>query len=409
MKHTSLSLFCRFLTLAAATTASTAGADVFSDIAANRVDALREELASDSAAANAATENGVTPLVFAVAQHRLEAAFELLEAGADPNVATPGSLVTPLHRAADKGAADFVRLFLEHGADPAAVAATGFTALHFAARANSAESVKLLLDAGAPVGAADANGRTALHIAAKYDAVGAAEALVAGGAPVSAEDKFGYVPADLASDPGLVDALGGPRRAVAEAPAVDSPAEFADGAEPSDPPAPAFAEGEGEEEEEDEEEEDGDQPLVESWDGNPFHDESLDPATRIRRFHADPGTRLLPDGRSYWGGLRRDRFEGFGVLLSENERERYEGGFHRGKKSGTGTFYYANGDVFRGEFENDAPHGEGEFSFANGGAVHGVWKRGRLWQGSGNFTVSSGARFAGVWESGDLVASRPID
>ena len=249
---------------------------------------------------------------------------------------------------------------------------------------------------------------TALHIAAKYDAVEAAEALVAGGASASVEDKFGYVPADLASDPGLVDALGGPRRTVPELPAAGPAAEFAGDPEP---PAPADGEdGDGEAvPEEPEAGEFGEVAQVESWDGNPFHDESLDPAARIRRFHADPGTRLLPDGRSYWGGLRRDRFEGFGVLLSENERERYEGGFRRGKKSGSGTFYYANGDVFRGQFEDDAPHGEGEFVFANGGSVQGVWKRGRLWQGSGNFTVSSGARFAGVWESGDLVASRPID
>ena len=412
MKTTHTAEFFRAFALVAAATAATAGADVFSDIGANRIDALRAELAADPAAANAATDNGVTPLVFAVVQHRLEAAYELLDAGADPNAATPGSLVTPLHRAADKGAADFVRLLLEKKADPSAVAATGFTALHFAARTNSAECVKLLVEAGAPVQAADANGRTALHIAAKYDAVAAAEALVAGGAQVSTEDKFGYVPADLASDPVLVETLGGGRRIereFARPSDADAASEFADESEApgaaGEPEEPAIAAEAVEAEEPGEEEE----ALVQGWDENPFHDESIDPAERVRRFHADPGTRLMPDGRSYWGGFRRDKFEGFGVLLSENGRDRYEGSFHRGKKSGRGSFYYANGDVFRGVFDDDAPHGEGEFVFASGDTVTGVWKRGLLWQGRGNYTVSSGARFAGVWENGDLVNSQRID
>ena len=206
MKQTAISRICAaalpFFALSAA-------ADVFSEIRENRVEALEETLAADPSAANSATERGVTPLGYAIVQRRFEAAFELLSAGADPNAATAGSLVTPLHRAADKGDAGLVRLLLENKADPAAAAANGFTALHFAARTNSADCVALLVSAGAPVEAADANGRTALHIAAKYDAAAAAGKLVEAGASLSAADKFGYVPAALASDPALVEALGG--------------------------------------------------------------------------------------------------------------------------------------------------------------------------------------------------------
>lgn len=379
-----------------------AGADdrnVFFEIRANDVDALRKLLAADSGAANATTESGVTPLGYAIVQHRFEAAYELLAAGADVNAATPGALVTPLHRAADRGDADMVRLLLENKADPAAAAANGFTALHFAARTNSQQCVQLLADAGAPIDAADANGRTALHIAAKYDASEAAQALLAAGASTATKDKFGYVPSGLASDPALVAALGG------------GAGEPAGGAESAGADAAETAEAAAKTDEfytEDPAEEPAWIP-VEKWDDNPFHDESLDPASRVRRFHADPGTTLLPDGRSYWGGLHHGKFEGFGVLLAANERDRYEGKFHRGKKEGLGTFYYENGDVFSGVFEDDAPNGEGEYVFAQGGTVTGTWKRGLLWQGRGTFTVASGAKLAGSWDNGELVASRPID
>lgn len=407
-----------------------ASADVFAAIKGNDIDALRAAIAAEPTAATAASQRGVTPLSYAVVQHRLEAAYELLEAGADPNDASGRSNITVLHRAADKGFADMVRLLLENKADPRIAAANGFTALHLAARTNSQECVALLLKAGAELEATDANGRTALHIAATHDSADAAQALIEAGASLTAVDNFGYTPASLATDPKLVAKLGSvPKQTVPEsAPttaAETTPPTAAETAPPtaaetalpaavetapaivvasvSDSSSAATETAPAETVKADS------LQIASSWPENPFHDQTLDPASKIRKFHADSGTTLLPDGRSYWGGMQRGRFEGFGVLLAENERDRYEGSFHRGRKNGFGAFYYANGDVFSGEFRDDAPNGEGEFSFAGGGVVKGVWKRGRFWQGRGSFTAAGGAKFTGVWDNGELVASRPID
>jgi hypothetical protein len=50
----------------------------------------------------------------------------LLEAGADPNRGDSHGR-TPLHRAADHGRLELVRLLLEHGADPSIADADGLT------------------------------------------------------------------------------------------------------------------------------------------------------------------------------------------------------------------------------------------------------------------------------------------
>ena len=411
----------------AALTSFDSSADVFSAIRDNDIEQLRSILQADPASANSATERGVSALGYAVVQQRVEAAYELVAAGADPDAPTTGSLVTALHRAADRGDADFVRLLLESGAKPSVAAANGFTALHFAARTNSQACVKLLVEAGADADARDTNGRTPLHIAAKYDATEAASALLSAGASPALADNYGFVPAALASDQALIDILGGvPEAPVAAASAQGDASAFFSvprvaAAKPQLPAPEAQDEGESAEsaaapaESEDGEGGDGEQVAagdadpVESWPENPFHDESLDSATRIRRFHADPGTKLMRDGKSYWGGLHKERFEGFGVLLAENERDRYEGMFRHGKKNGYGVFYYADGNVFKGTFRDDAPNGEGEFTFAKGGSVKGIWRRGLFWEGRGTFTSSTGAQFVGVWADGELVASRPID
>ena len=104
----------------------------------------------------------------------------LLEHGADPNHALPGTGETPLHSALCKAGRpvydDVVRVLLAHGADPARRtregAATssfmrdartrGETPLHRAAAFGTVESIGMLLDAGARVDARDMDGDTPL-------------------------------------------------------------------------------------------------------------------------------------------------------------------------------------------------------------------------------------------------------
>ena len=118
---------------------------------------------------------------------------------------------------------------------------------------------------------------------------------------------------------------------------------------------------------------------------------------------------MQPDGAYYNGGISKGRFEGFGVLLSANGRERYEGFFRRGAKQGHGIFHYAGGDALECNFKADAPDGPGTFSYAAGGTVEGTWSQGRLVEGDGVVPTENGARFRCVWSEGRLVSSAPLD
>jgi ankyrin repeat protein len=129
---------------------------------------------------------------------------------------------SPLHLAAQRGAAGDVRVLLAHGADARARDDRGLTPLHDAAtravasllirhgadvnalteddgqaplhRARSAEVAAALLDAGAETDRHDAMGRTPLHHAVLEDRGEVARLLLARGADVSAPDLEGVTP-----------------------------------------------------------------------------------------------------------------------------------------------------------------------------------------------------------------------
>lgn len=81
---------------------------------------------------------------------------------------------TPLHYAANDGAADIVLRLLQEGADPALADDNGWTALHFAAQSNAVEAARALLDGGAPVDPIDVYGNTPLFKAV-FNSQGAGE------------------------------------------------------------------------------------------------------------------------------------------------------------------------------------------------------------------------------------------
>ena len=118
--------------------------------------------------------------------------------------------------------------------------------------------------------------------------------------------------------------------------------------------------------------------------------------------------RPQPDGSFYRGSIGSKGFEGFGILLSSDGRERYEGEFRHGEKDGRGVYVYGNGDMLDGTFEDDAPDGPGVFRFANGGVVNGTWVHGRFWSGSGTLVTETGTRLSASWEKGELVATVPL-
>jgi uncharacterized protein len=90
--------------------------------------------------------DGFTPLHLAAFAHNAEAATQLLEAGADPNVVSRGNIarVTPLGTCAFAGATEVARILLAHGADPSIAEVDGAAPLDVA-RANGYDELVELL------------------------------------------------------------------------------------------------------------------------------------------------------------------------------------------------------------------------------------------------------------------------
>ena len=111
------------------------------------------------------------------------------------------------------------------------------------------------------------------------------------------------------------------------------------------------------------------------------------------------GQLQLKDGYVvYDGSFLENRFDGHGILfnpLNQEEKEavsgsftdlntigdnweKYEGSFKDDKKSGVGTLFISNGDVFFGHFEDDMACGYGIYKKAEGERVMGIWQDNKL-------------------------------
>lgn len=111
---------------------------------------------------------GVTPLIIATMKGYQDIVVELLNAGADPDIADdPGQ--TALMYASFDGYADIARILLMKGANPNATNKTGWTALHGASFNGHKKIVELLIRNGADITHKDKYGMTAAMEARKTD------------------------------------------------------------------------------------------------------------------------------------------------------------------------------------------------------------------------------------------------
>ncbi|VFQ64396.1 unnamed protein product [Cuscuta campestris] len=99
-------------------------------------------LLEQNANPNAESDDGVTPLLGAVAAGSLRCVELLVNAGANANISAGGS--TPLHIAAYNGSPDMVKTLLEAGGDPNAVDEEGLKPIQVAAGVGNREAVALL-------------------------------------------------------------------------------------------------------------------------------------------------------------------------------------------------------------------------------------------------------------------------
>jgi ankyrin repeat protein len=138
--------------------------DVFESAGLGDVVQLNKLLAKESGLVKTRSADGFTPLHLACFFGHLEAAKALVTHGADPNAVSPARIAV-IHSAAASRNAELLKLVLQAGADPDAQQQRGYTALHEAAMHNSVERARALLDAGANPGIKSDEGHTALDMA----------------------------------------------------------------------------------------------------------------------------------------------------------------------------------------------------------------------------------------------------
>jgi uncharacterized protein len=135
--------------------------DVFEATALGYIDRLRDRLMADPASATAFSPDGFTALHFAGFFGKIEAARELISAGASVDVYTTNDFANqPLHAAAAGRHLEVCRALLGAGADVNATQHGGYTPLHEAAQSGDVELAELFLYAGADPSAVSDAGET---------------------------------------------------------------------------------------------------------------------------------------------------------------------------------------------------------------------------------------------------------
>jgi len=117
-----------------------------------------------------AYDNANHSALHTVAANNTQRTKQLLELGAQPNVARFLDGDTPLHRSVQTLGSDVerVKLLLEYGADVNASTGQGRTALHFAVLRNQVDITKLLLKNAARIDIEDRYGKTPLDYALEH-------------------------------------------------------------------------------------------------------------------------------------------------------------------------------------------------------------------------------------------------
>lgn len=148
--------------------------------------------------------DGSAPLHLCTSAQSFHCAELLLEGGAEVNVRTRESRLTPLHVAARRGLEEHVELFLSHEADVLATNREGETPLNAACSGAERPSeagrylrvIQKLLDAGADAGTAGRKQHTPLHNACANCCPRIVDVLLLHGAKADVTNCAGYTPMD---------------------------------------------------------------------------------------------------------------------------------------------------------------------------------------------------------------------
>lgn len=140
--------------------------DIFEATILGEQELVKSELEKNCDLLNSFSIDGFTLLGFACFFGHYELSNYLLQAGANPNVASANPFrVAPLHSACAISNFEIASILIKSGANVNAKQAQGITSLHAAAFSGHAQLAKLLIDNGANVNAKADSEQTPLAIA----------------------------------------------------------------------------------------------------------------------------------------------------------------------------------------------------------------------------------------------------
>lgn len=153
---------------------------------------------------NIQSDDGSTPLHFAVVHEHLDIIHLLLKNGANGTTLDVNGK-TPLHSAIFQQRADIVRLLLTKTEDVNVQGRLGYTPLHLSIQVQNVDILWLLLEFGATLNIQDKKGNTPLHIAVHEGNAGIVTLLLEMGADVNIGQEYGDIPLHLAVSKQLID------------------------------------------------------------------------------------------------------------------------------------------------------------------------------------------------------------
>ena len=205
--------------------------DVFAAITANDRERVAELIAIDPSVAHARNSGGISALMQARYENRLEIVELLRPAAGELDIFESAALgdaaqltkllasdaemvkargadgFTPLHLACFFGQLEAAEILVRHGADTDAVSPSRIAVVHSAAASRNADLLKLVLGAGANPDSQQQRGYTALHEAAMHNSVERAQALLKAGADPAIKSDEGQTAADMAAQNGNAEVL----------------------------------------------------------------------------------------------------------------------------------------------------------------------------------------------------------
>lgn len=147
---------------------------------------------------------GMTPLMLASQENKLDVARYLVGAGAQVDAVNEAGKAA-LMLAAERGKSEVVQYLVGIGANVRALGAYGTTVLMYAASSGSLGAVRVLVEAGANTNAVDFQGQTPLVYAAAQGNLDVTRYLINAGADVNAVDDDGETPLLYAARAGKLE------------------------------------------------------------------------------------------------------------------------------------------------------------------------------------------------------------